>query len=98
MGNSACMLTDAEREAMIDRATRALYQSNRPVKFELDMTLTVGLIGQLQLAFRHPDNTGPTRQMLESFVRELIEKIDPAKGDAYRFLMMGFDYRYEAEI
>lgn len=64
--------------------------TNRVI-FDLDPTLAVGLIGHLQLAFRHPANTGPTRQLLEKYLRETIEKIDPSHGDVYNFLMAGFD-------
>lgn len=62
-----------------------------PVHFELDMVYVTGIIGHLQLAFRHPANTGPTRQLIEKFVRDLIECIDPGHGEVYWYLMMGFD-------
>lgn len=83
----------SHKEALTERAIEALRTWTRPIHFEMDITFTVGLIGTLQLAFRHPHNAGPTRQMLESFVRDLISQLDPLHGDLYEFLMLGFDER-----
>jgi hypothetical protein len=33
--------------------------------------------------------------MLECFVRDLIERIDPEHGDVHTFLMMGFCEEYD---
>lgn len=63
----------------------------RRILFDMEPAMAVGLIGQLQLAFRHPLNIGPTRQLLEKYVRDTIEKLDPDHGDVYNFLMAGFD-------
>jgi len=71
-------MTNDEALAITERASKILFdKGNQPVQFEISMALTVGLIGQLQLSFRHPDNNGPTRQTLERFVLDLIEQIDP---------------------
>jgi hypothetical protein len=95
--NDEKILSEADKLRITTLATSKLFAPGAPpVKFEFNMVLTVGLIGQLQLAFRHPANTGPTREMTEQFVRELIERIDPTKGDVYQFLMMGFDERNDA--
>ena len=75
-----------ERNAISHRAMVILREWKRPILIELDMKHTIGLVGQLQLAFRHPANNGPTRQMLEEFTRELIAQIDPEQGDVYKFL------------
>ena len=72
-----------------------LIEGKRIVKFELEMGLVVGLIGQLQLAFRPPDNNGPTRQTLEQFARDLIERIDPSHGPVWELLNLGFDPEYD---
>lgn len=89
--------TNDEHIRITERALALLENWSRPVIFEINITLTIGLIAQLQLAFRHPANTGATRQMTEAFVRELIEKIDPWHGDIYSMLMMGFDSSYDAK-
>lgn len=85
-------LTDEQKLMIANLATSKLFAADAPpVRFELNMVLAVGLISQLQLAFRHPANTGPTREMTENLVRDLIERIDPERGNIYDFLMMGFD-------
>jgi hypothetical protein len=92
----AAQITPEKKEAITRRAGERVNEIKEPVKFELDAVLVVGMIGQLQLAFRHPHNTGPTRQTLETFVRDLIEQLDPAHGDLHTLLMMGFHEAYDA--
>lgn len=96
--NAGTSCTDAEHEAILARATAVLYETSAaPVHFELDLILVVALIGQLQLAFRHPENTGPTQAMLREFVRDLIERLGQQFGpEVYQFLMMGFDEKFDA--
>ena len=91
----AAQITDAKKEAITRRATERMRSMTEPIKFELSINLVVGLIGQLQLAFRHPQNVGGTRQLLESFVRDLIGQLDPEHGDLYTVLMMGFHEAYD---
>lgn len=67
-------ITNEEKAVIIELLTTWMAERSAPVRFELDTVLTVGLIGQLQLAFRHPANIGETRQMFEKFTRELIER------------------------
>lgn len=91
----AAQITDAKKEAIARRATERMKAWPGSVKFELDITLVVGLIGQLQLGFRHPQNVGPTRRHLERFVRDLIERLDPEHGDLHTLLTMGFHESYD---
>ena len=35
----------------------------------------IGVIGNINLGLRHPQNTGPSRKMVENFARELIGKL-----------------------
>lgn len=87
-------ITNSEKMRIMEAATKAMA-NKPPVVFNLDMVLVVGLIGQLQLAFRHPQNTGATRQILQKFVLDLINRLDPGKGDLWTFLMMAFDERFD---
>jgi hypothetical protein len=91
----AAQITDAKKEAIGRRAAAVMSAWEHPVKFELHITLVVGLIGQLQLAFRHPQNVGPTRRQLEIFVRDMIEQLDPDHGDLHALLTMGFHEQYD---
>lgn len=89
-------IPDAEKERIVEKVLPQMFEkSAAPVKFELNLPYAVGLISQLQLAFRHPQNVGPTREHLEKLVRDLIERLDPERGDFYQFLMMGFDEAYD---
>ena len=94
MSNKKMSGDEIEKIARI-AASKLFAPNARYVNFELNMILTVGLIGQLQLAFRHEKNTGPTRFETEKFVRRLIEQIDPHKGEVYQFLMLGFNDEYD---
>lgn len=91
----AARITEGKREAIARRATEKMRAWPGPVRFELDITSVVGLIGQLQLSFRHPQNVGPSRAVTERFVRDLIEQLDPEHGDLHTLLMMGFDPTYD---
>jgi hypothetical protein len=62
-----------------------------PVRIEMDISTAAMLIGQLQLAFRHPANQSYSRKQIEDFTRDWIERIDPERGAFYRMMMMGFD-------
>ncbi len=90
-------ITAAEKERILRSAAVWMADRDATIRFELDRVLTAGLIGHLQLAFRHPANTGATREKLEEFVRLFIQKLDPQRGDVYKFLMMGFDEIHDEE-
>jgi hypothetical protein len=84
-----------EKEEIIDGAFGKL-RSAPPVVIQLEPVYAVGLVGQLQLAFRHPQNVGPSRKILEQATRTIIDQMDPDKGDLYKVLMMGFDSRFDS--
>lgn len=42
-----------------------------PINMEIGRSLGFILLGQLQLALRHPANTGPTAEAAEQFARHL---------------------------
>jgi hypothetical protein len=53
----------------------------------------VTLIGQLQLALRHPINIGPSAQTTRALVTLLI---DAMPEGARELLLLGFDPEYDA--
>lgn len=65
------------------------------IGIEVDGTTALCLIGQLQVAFRHPLNNGPSSQIMRKFCDGLIEKV--AKGDAEveSWLRRGDDPAYD---
>ena len=88
------MSAEIQKEAVLRRAQEKLNQ-NRPVIIETDLTTSLALIGNIQLALRHPANNGPSSKLAEGLVVGLIETIDPDHGDVYELLMMGFDERFD---
>lgn len=68
-----------------------------PFTFQFDFTGILSLISQLQLALRHPANTGPTseyaRQVISQF-REQIGLTDSIK----EVIDLGFDERYDGML
>jgi len=49
-----------------------------PVTLQLTASQAWALLSCLQLAFRHPDNTGPARQIAEQIARGIQEVVAPA--------------------
>jgi hypothetical protein len=90
------IFTEAEINTILTAADEKLKaRASEPVQFTLDLPNAVGLISQLQLAFRHPQNTGVTKQMTEQLVRQLIETVAPERDEIYQVLMMGFNPAYD---
>lgn len=90
-------LSKQDVKNILSGATDVLVSDPRKIQITLDMPSAAWLVAQLQTAFRHPENTGPTRRAAENLVRDLINQIDPGKGDLYKLLMMGFDAQYDSE-
>lgn len=85
-------IDEAEKARITENALKVISdRSAAPVILEISLQHAIGMIGNLQLAFRVPGNTGSTRDMMEKFVRDLIDRLDPERGDLHRLLMMGFD-------
>jgi hypothetical protein len=50
---------------------------SRPLNIEIGYMEMVCLIGAIQLACRHPGYTGPSRDVTEQIVRQIIEQFPP---------------------
>jgi hypothetical protein len=63
-------------------------------KFPLTRMEAWALVSMVQLACRHPENTGPTRQIAESVARRLQEKLSltPALTEV---LCRGWDPKFD---
>lgn len=84
------------REELTRRALEHMRAWNRPIIIEADLTHVVGLIGLVQLALRHPEaGQSATARMTEQMIRDLIETIDPAHGELYQILHLGFDPEHD---
>lgn len=78
-------MTEKTRKNLIERdavkaAFARLYDDPQPMHLTMNKASLWAMCSQLQLAFRHPSNTGPSRahveKMAEKFVTPLIES-DP---------------------
>lgn len=89
---------NAETAKIFDDAAAEMFRRKlQVITLEVDLNTLVGLIGNLQLSFRHPANVGSTRVKMEEFVRDLIERLDPERGALYQLLMLGFDKNFDME-
>jgi hypothetical protein len=62
----------------------------------LDLTNALELVGQLQLALRHPENRGLAAQMARQMIDGIIQKVKEAGFDAHAELMLlGDDRSYD---
>jgi hypothetical protein len=67
-------LTTPQEESLITAAYRELKEMDKSgmlVRIDLDAAQTLMLISQLQLALKHPDNSGPAAK----YGRELTQKL-----------------------
>jgi hypothetical protein len=53
------------------------------------------IMSQLQLALRHPQNVGPTTQIIRQVIDEIIGKVCPAGSALFELAQMGFDSKYD---
>ena len=53
-------------------------EASQPILLEITPLLAWILLAQIQLVCRHPGNTGPSRQFIESFARDLQQRIAPS--------------------
>lgn len=76
-----------EELVRLDREVRA--GRRRQPELHLDYGMLATVVGQLQLALRHPNNTGKGAQAVRAMLFELIQQID---SEAVRVgLMAGFN-------
>ncbi len=65
--------------------------------FELDVLSAITLIGNLQLALRHPANTGPNTRIVRFFIDETIRRMREAGLTAHAELArLGDDPGYDS--
>ncbi len=66
-----------------------------PVHLHLDMPTVVCLIGQVQLALRHPANTGASAQHIRDTIDRIIDSVDRESPGIGQFLRRGYDSNYD---
>jgi hypothetical protein len=65
-----------------------------PVAFDMSPAGWYFLLGQLQLALRHPENTGPTSEKTRAFCMRLIHELPLGYGTR-EIAHMGFDPQHD---
>jgi hypothetical protein len=66
-----------------------LLAAETVVKVEMNVSMAVTLVSQIQLALRHPDNKGPmVEQLVKPFLAQLIQKVG-TKPTIKRVLLAG---------
>lgn len=82
---------------LLEAATEQLkrLREQPPIPVEISQDAAMVLISQLQLALRHPQNTGPSRDQARAFIEGLRSRI-AAPGDPLdQLIAMGYDTRYD---
>lgn len=64
---------------------------------DFDLITASCIVAQLQLASRHPRNTGPSRQIAELFARELQARIVEVAPENTATLEMGWNPDFDTE-
>ena len=62
---------------------------------DFDVLLACVLIAQIQLATRHPKNTGLGRQIAEEFARELQKRVIEVAPENAKVLEMGWNPTFD---
>lgn len=83
-----------------DIASDSLLQSFREesgnyIPVQIEPIFCLALIGQLQLALRHPQNVGVTSDTVREFVYSLIDKLAEVIPESRVIAMKGFDTRFD---
>lgn len=58
---------------------------------ELEASAVLSIVSQLQLALRHPGNTGASTEIARSFIQAVIEKGFRHCPETQKLIRMGFD-------
>jgi hypothetical protein len=67
--------------------------SNMPIgPIQMDLTVALCIIAQIQLATRHRKNTGPSRVIAERFARELQRMVIEIAPENATVLDMGWNH------
>jgi len=85
-------------EAEMIQAMNEWMTENTPVPLVLSPSAAMAVLGHLQLALRHPSNTGHAAEIVREVCGDLIAQIAPdADSPARAFCMAGFDPAYDRD-
>ena len=79
-----------EEESEAHAALMEYLQGQPPIHLEIDVQTALLVIGNLQLALRHPDNTGDGSRAIRAFARDLQERIAPVGSEIHTIMEEGW--------
>ncbi len=80
-----------EEESVAQEMVMEYLKEQPPVQLEVDVQTALLVIGNLQLALRHPDNMGAGSQAIRRFVSDLQERIAPVGSPIYAIIEEGWN-------
>lgn len=83
------MTPEEENEAQA--ALMNYLEGQPPILMEIDVQTALLIIGNLQLAVRHPDNKGDGARAIRAFARELQERVAPVGSAIHDIMEEGWD-------
>jgi len=84
-------------KTQMEKALMELFKDPQPVHLQISKLLAWQLCSVIQLACRHPNFTGPTRQSTESLVRELFQVLCANNNDLRQLAEMGWHKQFDEE-
>lgn len=72
-----------------------LQSSDFLVKLEINLINSFVMVGQLQLALRHPANEGESSKRMKQFAQDLIDAISSQVPEARQYLEMGWHSEFD---
>lgn len=72
-------------------ALAKLLEGRPPITLEIELPLALLLVGNLQLALRHPQNSGDGARAIRAFARDLQARIAPVGSEIHAVMEMGWE-------
>jgi hypothetical protein len=89
-------INSPEFQALFLRDAKAKAGAGQPITIEMSFSQALTIVGQLQLALRHPGNRGPSFKETLHFTRRLLDAV--ATTEILRAgLEAGFDPQWDVE-
>lgn len=67
------------------------------IELKIDVNTAICIIANIQLATRHPKNTGPSRRISESFARELQKIVERNRPELAAVIEMGWNPDFDVD-
>jgi hypothetical protein len=80
-----------EEEDDAQKALMSYLQGQPPIMLEIEVQTALLVIGNLQLALRHPQNAGDGARAIRAFARELQERIAPVGSPIHDIMEEGWE-------